>query len=254
MKKTLIALMAIASATCANAAISWENLVLTIGNPVSESYDTSGLGLGNSYTLTMSLDVEQCQKYFPDGSSTGSIPATLARFSTVAGGTAEAPTYTHVGINVNYSSSGGKTSASGLYGTISDGRGNRVLTGNVSDLSSIRWEEVTAAALTMTVYSSNNNTGSGQDLIYNGTSVTLFVQTEDGYSSYFGQDSGQRYGTFNHGTLTLDANLITQAYLFNGAATVGEVSALNAHMIPEPATATLSLLALAGLAARRRRR
>ncbi len=38
----------------------------------------------------------------------------------------------------------------------------------------------------------------------------------------------------------------------NGNADI--VYAVNTEMIPEPATATLSLLALAGLAARRRRR
>lgn len=56
-------------------------------------------------------------------------------------------------------------------------------------------------------------------------------------------------GTYNTATVSYD-----NIALWNRALSAGEVASLSTLTIPEPTTATLSLLALAGLAARRRRK
>ncbi len=53
--------------------------------------------------------------------------------------------------------------------------------------------------------------------------------------------------------MSFNSDLATSCYLFDSAVTVADAIELN-KAVPEPATATLSLLALAGLAARRRRK
>ena len=56
-------------------------------------------------------------------------------------------------------------------------------------------------------------------------------------------------------SININGNYVEDTYLFRGTVDKDNAFALNAAaLVPEPTTATLSLLALAGLAARRRRR
>ncbi len=78
--------------------------------------------------------------------------------------------------------------------------------------------------------------------------------------------NGLRYSTTTYSVLFLNADMakaVDSFYLFNDRLTTDTIKTLSVSalaaaapetMIPEPATATLSLLALAGLAARRRRK
>lgn len=75
------------------------------------------------------------------------------------------------------------------------------------------------------------------------------------YSSAYSESSGIMFGIeeeFNY----LTYNQITNATLYNGLYTADGVGSLSpdVDVVPEPTTATLSLLALAGLAAHRRRK
>ena len=93
------------------------------------------------------------------------------------------------------------------------------------------------------------------------TSIFLTLQFSDGsVLEQYGYQSGVKWsggaGSFN--TLLFDSAYVTEAYVFSTNLTKEEAFGLNREAlglaVPEPATATLSLLALAGLAARRRRK
>ncbi len=59
---------------------------------------------------------------------------------------------------------------------------------------------------------------------------------------------------FDRLTVDTASGAVERAIVFNTALSSTEILALSTSVIPEPTTATLSLLALAGLAARRRRK
>jgi Leucine-rich repeat (LRR) protein len=63
----------------------------------------------------------------------------------------------------------------------------------------------------------------------------------------------------SYNTVVFNSDIVTKGYVFNQVVTAAEAKALGtaaakAALVPEPTTATLSLLALCGLAARRRRK
>lgn len=83
------------------------------------------------------------------------------------------------------------------------------------------------------------------------------------------QSVGGEYSTalrgqgLTYSSEVFDSDIVTDTYVFNQVVTAEEakslgkaaaMAALSSVAVPEPITATLSLLALAGLAARRRRK
>ena len=119
-------------------------------------------------------------------------------------------------------------------------------------VSTIDWNNVTSAALTMALETSAS-----------GTAWSLTVLNSDGtYTSKTASGSGIRFSNMGDITnIAIDTAVVTQAYAFDGfikgdAAYTLNKAAIEAAStsVPEPTTATLSLLALAGLAARRRRK
>ena len=73
----------------------------------------------------------------------------------------------------------------------------------------------------------------------------------------YGSDTGLRTNSALNSIVF--SNAVTSAYLYNSRITKSEAETITqalgkSSVIPEPTTATLSLLALAGLAARRRRK
>ncbi len=82
--------------------------------------------------------------------------------------------------------------------------------------------------------------------------ISLFIN--DSLAAYATMDGGNRHATsyLNAGIVFLnDREHVTEGGIKGG---ISSVSVYNTVTIPEPTTATLSLLALAGLAARRRRK
>ena len=119
-------------------------------------------------------------------------------------------------------------------------------------ISSIVWSEVTSAALTMALETSAS-----------GTAWSLTVLNSDGtYTSKTASVTGFRWSAMEDITnIAIDTAVVTQAYAFDGFIKGEDAYTLNKAAIkaatgsvPEPTTATLSLLALAGLAMRRRRK
>ncbi len=86
---------------------------------------------------------------------------------------------------------------------------------------------------------------------------TLYALKNDGTLSavYATQDNVWNLAAdpFNIAGVT-DKGAMSQLLIFDSALSAAEVAAVSTAVVPEPATATLSLLALAGLAARRRRK
>lgn len=121
------------------------------------------------------------------------------------------------------------------------------VTTSLEGLGSIFTTDVTDAVLT---YSHSGN-GSIAYLTVMKTDGTL-LNYADKRSSYRSTGDARYIETF-----TFNENYITaaDAYVVDSPITAADAFALNrAKLVPEPTTATLSLLALAGLAARRRRK
>ncbi len=167
-----------------------------------------------------------------------------------------------VGIDTNFGGSWassqamtGKISSSGLYGSWNGG-GNGAAVGNYAmgspDFASLNWNNIGSIAVTLS-YKYEHADGNGSNM-----AVAIFDK------------QGQQIGTTTYGSSTglrTSASLasiefsdaVTSAYLYTERLSEADIKAVTSELgkmaaIPEPTTATLSLLALAGLAARRRRR
>ncbi|MBR5213653.1 MAG: PEP-CTERM sorting domain-containing protein [Akkermansia sp.] len=139
---------------------------------------------------------------------------------------------------------------SGLYGAWNNGGAYSVGMNTGTGFESADfWQGGVSAAVTLTYEYSK------------GTSGTFTLLDTDGNVL---KSVGGNYNTtlrgqgLSFGTVVLNERFVTNAYIFNQVVTADEAKALGqaaaeAALVPEPTTATLSLLALAGLAARRRR-
>ncbi|MBR5875561.1 MAG: PEP-CTERM sorting domain-containing protein [Akkermansia sp.] len=109
-----------------------------------------------------------------------------------------------------------------------------------------KFDELTGLAVT---FSHTNKTSS---------SLYITLTFSDGTKSeLYGINTGFKWsnGVGKLNNLYINEDYITDVYLFNSAVDKNNAFDLNAAaIVPEPATATLSLLALAGLAMRRRRK
>jgi uncharacterized protein (TIGR03382 family) len=83
----------------------------------------------------------------------------------------------------------------------------------------------------------------------------MTVVLNDGTTHEYSGQSGTGFKFTYSDVLGVSANadLVDSVYLVGSVLTASEVQSIH-QSIPEPATATLSLMALAGLAARRRRK
>ena len=115
-----------------------------------------------------------------------------------------------------------------------------------SNLGNTDWSKYSYA--TIAVAGSNTGTKGATltlSLFGEGNSTPVTI-TGTGTSFYFSDH--------NITSITVNPDYVTSVYAFDQKLTPTEISTISAVLTPEPATATLSLLALAGLAARRRRK
>lgn len=232
MKKTLVTLFALAGAAFATE-LSTDGMVYL--TPSTTSVTLSGES-GSAYA-TILLN-ETALTMLSDGSN---INSNFFAFTTQDGGTAE-----HVGI-------GGGTFGGARI--ILDGREAGSFSGGITrytvlDNSAMKalFSSAVQAVITLGI------TGSG-------TTDEVIFSTMDAagtISSVTWTNSGVNHADVTYsGAVTaaaIDARYVTEAYAAQGAWTSASLQALSESMLaPEPATASLSLLALAGLMARRKR-
>lgn len=130
---------------------------------------------------------------------------------------------------------------------------NGVATGSsVSSATVIAaWDQITALSYVFVKDSAENTadinygyfsiaTRDGQILQYSGN-VAAFKFTGDAYLDSLS-------------AITINSDLVKNYTVYDSALSAADATAVGKSLVPEPATATLSLLALAGLAVRRRRR
>ena len=255
MKKTLIAILALAGIA---SAVDMEDalLITTAGETdLSTLQHTS-----NQYTLTIKLNsagIDMINNFV--GSRTPGMDISLVSIGlTSQAATEGAVAANHLyGMGMGYSSSGGVITTGGFYNTkeatpatgttshfngggnhlFSDAKYNENLTGVAITLYGLNGQS--KPAFTATMAHADGSTESVNSLTYTGNAVT-----SDPVLSW--------------STLYLNTQYVENAWLFDGMRVNNQATAqelnLKAIAVPEPATGTLSLLALAGLCARRRRK
>ncbi|MBR2145693.1 MAG: PEP-CTERM sorting domain-containing protein, partial [Akkermansia sp.] len=217
-----------------------------------------------SFSVALTLNVTQLSNYLKTGGTAEKrlILSHQWEVDTTSGDTITTTPYC-IGVTTNYSSSDGKiTGDSGLYTRLqapnTDSWARWEVTKDEfmitplsgSNLATFDWSAVSAAYMTYTY----GNSSAGLSIAFN-------LVDSDGVSLFasYGTDSALRYSSYNSYELIFDTLLVSEATYYSDtlskaqALTAAKISSYNIA-VPEPATATLSLLALAGLAARRRRK
>ncbi|MBR5213269.1 MAG: hypothetical protein IKV92_03315 [Akkermansia sp.] len=247
MKKTLISLIACAGFSSA----ATLNTELTLTEAITAPVTLTGMK-SSSFSLVASLDVDFLQTYMSgsktmengyvimsasNGSQTlGVAFDTLSDNNTYLGATTLTATdnYVAIGNNSNYWKS---------YAAITGVTGIDATPGFTN--SQINWSKVEYAALTM-VHNNTSNTQFYLSVSYLDGSIYTLAGTQgnlkwkDGISAIT--------------SLSFNSNAVTSIDVYDGALAASEAVSKTTAQLPEPTTATLSLLALAGFAARRRRR
>ncbi len=239
MKKTIIAFVALSGVSMG---ITLDDLTYTAGNAATTTED-------GTFSYVLTLDVEDLRGLLEKGQPQA-WGTKVVEYS--AGGTA-------TGIVVNGSANSNQIiTASSLYAKWGGNNawGNFMSTGSDTsiDLADLNgdaegtgWDDVVGAAITYTFDSSNGTKGALTLIGLNDTVIINHITTLSGLKTSSATGAAISFG-----------DMVTGYYYSNNVlseAESKEVSKLAAiASIPEPTTATLSLLALAGLAARRRRR
>ncbi len=250
MKKTIITL-ALASGMLATAqavTTQWTTADLTASNGTLTlpATATSGQGYGN-FSLTAVLDVDYITNLLIQDSWTDILQVNSA---------ASTQKY---GVMVNGNS--GSEEIGGLFGTKGQQTetGWRTNNGNLgANVSSgleaiLRSEDTSYESMAITLVVSGE-----------GLRAWLTLVDDQGNTTNAGHTSGLgsswRYSSYgNLGSIVFNSEAVQflsldSTILSEDTAYAANAAAINAASVPEPATATLSLLALAGLASRRRRK
>ena len=266
MKKITIALFALGSAAMGASLSDFTQISTTS----TYTWDTTAGAKPAGWTLALTLDASVLKPYMeknlplygknyegevPEGALVSGdansglqiVDVTLANSN-------------RIGIDTNFGSSGwvneySTIGNSGLYGSW-NGKGSGAEVGNYNlsspDFASLNWDNIGSIALTLS-YQYEHNEG-------NGTNMAVAIFDKDGNqigSTTYGSHTGLRTSSSLSSIEFSDA--VTSAYLFGSRISENDAKAIAAELgqmavVPEPTTATLSLLALAGLAARRRRK
>ena len=233
MKKTLIALMAMASVACGSTLVNQQ-----FDDGYSMFLSKSGYEYGQTadWSLSFTIDAVNTNR----GQFTDSIFSLDSAYYLVV----QVPSYSdnaYVGLAPQAGSVGGWTEPNGEVVGEETAEGVRIWTLDAMYNDSPN---------TWISYGTNGNTSSlplaGTTITLSSSSVATYLQVDfsNGTTSKI---EFTNVAMLNAKNVTL-SNYITQ--VSNATLMVNGES----YIIPEPATATLSLLALAGLAARRRRR
>ncbi len=238
MKKTLItAALTFGLSAVASAATILSDNIGYVSGPGNTINITNGTPL---FSVISVVDIDKLSEYTKVGAS-----ATNYNIFTVS--SANDSSSADVTVRTDFNSNGGKITQGCLdarYGTT-----NYAVT-NVSDTT---WDNAVFATVTLACDYGDGQTGTGSSLyitMYDSQGTVLSTLTENA--------GGLRFRDLDLKSVTLaDTGIATEAYAFNGKLSADDVAALGAEIyaasVPEPATASLSLLGLAALMMRRRR-
>ena len=239
MKKTIITLMALAGVAMAESTWEWQTLTLTTptgGNFTPGANDNSGNTVinwsedtRNLYSWQMSFDLTV--KQF----ASGNAPANDSTLNNIFGTTTPSGAGGYV---LSLTNKGGLVLTLGQYGDALIASESGVV--DMGD--GTNFGEATAVTLSFTNYVSETSDAASVGGIFSlsvdGTEVGTYTVNEASANTIFGKNGNTKIWT--NGKNQYFTNIVM--------AKGGNI------VIPEPATATLSLLALAGLTMRRRRK
>lgn len=266
MKKTLIALLAVASCAMGETtAVTLGDAIAAIPNVTDQNSSVDISSDATAYTgvtLTMSLKSDAFMAALLDSG---------VNKNTYALATAQIGTSLYIGPAIRYNSSNNTlSSAYAVYSNNASGSAANGMEG-MSVGYGPSWTkdgEVFNKAFSQEAvdswgYNTTTKTSNVEKMVLtltyasaaSGGSTYMTVVLNDGTTlEYSGQTSSSFKFTYTD-VLGVSANddLVNSVYLFGSVLDASAVQSIH-QSIPEPTTATLSLLALAGLAARRRRK
>ena len=259
MKKTLITLLALAGTVFG--ADSLPGVYGTWNG--SDTITLSDFSASNGVTVAAKLNVSLLQGYMAKNASLSKH--TLIEVTCDRGNDPDA----RIGVQTNYTSydhdSNGDTasviSSSGLYGTWNGASAYSFGMGSGFQDSSF-WENVTGASVVLTSQLVDGvATGTGTTENAGTTAVFVLEKNVGGKVSYVSYGGTWYDGLWSRTITTVESitfdSAVLGAIVYNEAVTSDVAKLIGQKAIsaiPEPATATLSLLALCGLCARRRRK
>ncbi len=265
MKKTIIALLALGSASMVaqadeSAALKLKDATIISSAAGEMNIDASGMADNTAFTLTMNLNpdklIETISLSAPTETNTW-----IAKIDTDRSGS-HSDYYT--GLAVVYASSTNETDASLMAGYYNEygkhvGKNFNVTDGTttityLSSIVSSAWgydAQTKTSTIEKAAVTISGNVGSE-------FTILLTMEKEDGTRlEYNGATSGYSFSnTIDINSISFDSDIVNSAYFFDSVVAAENIKTLNAEAlnVPEPTTITLSLLSLAGLAARRRRK
>lgn len=242
IKKLFLSTVAALGSVVATATTLEEATSLNLGETTYTS--TEDMWTTTAFTVSMTLDMNKLKGIL---TSSGKENKNYNLFTCNLRTSSSENAHT-MGTKVIYTSSSSSNTTSSVWMTANGTSGNTNLGGSGSYLSDVvtsDWASAKEAALTMAYHKTN------------GSYALLSVYLSDGtILNYAGTSTGLKWSdTAGVSSITIgdDANLVKQAYLFNSKLDATSIQSIHQSLLPEPTTATLSLLALAGLATRRRR-
>ena len=235
MKKTLLTLSLLAVSSLAANAATW-------GDSYVYSENGTAITLGSStqaFTAVAVVDVDALKSVMLAGAS--NTKYTLIDAWQVR---AEGADGNEIGLQTNFSSNqSGKITSSGLWGSWNQS-GAHSFGMDSGFQAETFWTGVDQASVVLTYSYGTGSTAIFTAIKNDGSVTTLGGTWNTGLKS-----DGMVIDKF-----TFDSTIVEQSFVFSNVSTVDQAKTLGYTVIPEPATATLSLLTLCGLAARRRRK
>ena len=267
MKKTIVTLLALGSVSMG--ALSESQLAnptdITLQNGPSVIDATTiltGESFNQAFTAVLTLDVEALSVFTTGKPTSGASKIPLLSWKVDDAGTENVDHTVNISVNNNSNANGITTG--GFYFKSADDASAFTSTGATvfgsngnaatSALTSIDWTNAAGAALTVTYNGISSRTAPL------GVQIYFSVAMNDGSIVTLNAGNNGTQWVANQYDVTeirYTTTYLDALTIYDGYATADQAWELNKGVlpsIPEPATATLSLLALAGLAARRRRK